>query len=115
MQFRVVQKIFGFIPPPRDPVPIGASMPEDIRERINRYIQDTIAAERNFEKALSTFGDSGVQEPVQRLLASFSEKARTQHQRLTALLERRGGSLSESKTILAQFLAFTPLSAQLGQ
>lgn len=90
-------------------------MPEDIRERINRYIQDTIAAERNFEKALSTFGDSGVQEPVQRLLSSFSEKARTQHQRLTALLERRGGSPSESKTILAQFLAFTPLSAQLGQ
>jgi ferritin-like metal-binding protein YciE len=90
-------------------------MAESTRERINRYIQDTISAERNFEHALSTFGESGEQEPVQQLLSSFSAKARTQHQRLTALLERRGGSPSEAKTILAQFLAFTPLTAQLGQ
>ena len=90
-------------------------MSETTQERINRYIQDTISAERNFEHALSTFGKSGEQEPVQQLLSSFSDKARTQHQRLTALLERRGGSPSEAKTILAQLLAFTPLSAQVGQ
>ncbi|HZP05148.1 MAG TPA: DUF892 family protein [Terracidiphilus sp.] len=90
-------------------------MAETIHDRMNRYIQDTISAERNFEHALSTFGDSGVQEPVQQLLSSFSAKAKTQHQRLTALLERRGGSPSEAKTILAQFLAFTPLTAQVGQ
>ncbi len=49
------------------------------------------------------------------MLSDFSEKARTQHQRLTALLEKRGGSPSEAKTLLAQMLAFTPLSAQIGQ
>lgn len=90
-------------------------MAETVNERINRYIQDTIAAERNFEHALSTFGEAGTQEPVKKLLSSFSAKARTQHQRLTALLESRGGSPSETKTILAQLLAFTPLSAQVGQ
>jgi ferritin-like metal-binding protein YciE len=90
-------------------------MAETTYERINRYIQDTISAEKNFEHALSTFGVAGTQQPVQQLLSSFSEKARTQHQRLTALLERRGGSPSEAKTILAQLLAFTPLSAQIGQ
>lgn len=90
-------------------------MSETAHERINRYIQDTISAERNFEHALSTFGDAGTQQPVQQLLSSFSEKARTQHQRLTALLESRGGSPSEAKTILAQLLAFTPLAAQIGQ
>jgi ferritin-like metal-binding protein YciE len=90
-------------------------MAETMQDRINRYIQDTIAAERNFEHALSKFGDVGVQEPVQQLLSSFSVKARTQHKRLTALLESRGGSPSEAKTILAQLLAFSPLSAQLGQ
>jgi len=90
-------------------------MAETRQERINRYLQDTIAAERNFEHALSTFGDAGEQEPVQQLLSSFSQKARTQHQRLTALLERRGGSPSEAKTVLAHFLAFTPLTAQVGQ
>jgi ferritin-like metal-binding protein YciE len=90
-------------------------MAESVQDRLNGYLADTIAAERNFEHALETFGNAGVQDPVQRLLSSLSEKARTQHQRLTALLEQRGGSPSEAKTILAQMLAFAPLSAQAGQ
>jgi len=90
-------------------------MAEAAFERINRYLQDTIAAERNFEHALSSFGEAGTQTPVQNLLSSFSAKARTQHERLTALLESRGGTPSEAKTWLAQLLAFTPLSAQVGQ
>lgn len=90
-------------------------MADTVQDRINRYLEDTIAAERNFEHALNTFGEAGNQEPVQRLLSSFSLKAKTQHQRLTTLLEKRGGSPSEAKTLLAQILAFTPLSAQIGQ
>jgi ferritin-like metal-binding protein YciE len=90
-------------------------MAETIQERINTYLQDTIAAERNFEDALSSFGKSGQQPEVQRLLSSFSAKAKTQHQRLTALLEKRGGSPSSAKTALAEMLAFSPLSAQIGQ
>lgn len=90
-------------------------MTDTVQDRINRYLEDTIAAERNFEHALSTFGEAGTQGPVQQLLGSFSDKARTQHERLTALLEKRGGSPSEAKTLLAQMLAFTPLSAQIGQ
>jgi len=90
-------------------------MAETVQRRLNRYLEDTIAAERNFENALRAFGDAGVQEPVKQLLSSFSDKARTQHERLTALLESRGGSPSGAKTLLAQLLAFTPLSAQIGQ
>jgi len=90
-------------------------MAETVQRRLNRYLEDTIAAERNFENALRAFGDAGVQEPVKQLLSSFSDKARTQHERLTALLESRGGSPSGAKTLLAQLLAFTPLSAQTGQ
>jgi ferritin-like metal-binding protein YciE len=90
-------------------------MADPIHDRINRYIEDTIAAERNFENALSSFGKAGEQAPVKQMLSSFSEKAKTQHQRLTALLERRGGSPSAAKTALAEMLAFTPLSAQIGQ
>src|SRR5690348_15794023 len=59
------------------------TMPETVRERINTYIEDAIAAERNFEDALHAFGKTGVQEPVRVLLASAGDKARTQHQRLT--------------------------------
>ena len=90
-------------------------MAETVQERINAYIQDTISAERNFEDALRSFGKAGVQPEVQTMLSSFSAKAATQHQRLTALLEARGGSPSSGKTAVAETLAFSPLSAQIGQ
>jgi ferritin-like metal-binding protein YciE len=90
-------------------------MADTVQARINQYLEDTIGAERNFEKALGTFGEAGEQTPVQRLLSSASAKAKTQHERLEALLKSRGGSASEGKTILAEMLAFTPLSAQIGQ
>src|SRR6185503_302665 len=90
-------------------------MAENTHDRINRYIVDTIAAERNFENALASFSKSGAQQSVQRMFSSASAKAKTQHERLAALLKRRGGSPSEAKTMLAEMLAFTPLTAQLGQ
>jgi hypothetical protein len=90
-------------------------MTEAIQNQINQYLEDTIAAERNFESALSSFGKAGVQPEIQQLLSSFSAKAKTQHERLTAVLESRGGSPSAAKTVLAEMLAFTPLSAQISQ
>jgi ferritin-like metal-binding protein YciE len=90
-------------------------MADRIPNRIDQYLNDTIAAERNFEKALATFGDAGEQTPVQSMLSTASAKAKTQHERLEALLAKRGGTPSEGKTVLAELLAFTPLSAQIGQ
>lgn len=89
-------------------------MPETVRDRINDYLEDAIAAEQNFEDALHAFGESGAQEPVQALLSRAGDKARTQHERLTALLKQRGGSPSAAKSALAHLLAFSPLSAQAG-
>lgn len=89
-------------------------MAETVRDRINSYIEDAIAAERNFEDALHTFGKTGVQGETKTILATAGDRARTQHERLEALLKQRGGSPSQSKTALAHMLAFTPLTAQLG-
>lgn len=89
-------------------------MPESVRDRINNYLEDAIAAERNFEHALHAFGNTGAQEPVRALLASAGDKTRTQHQRLTALLEQRGGSPSAAKSALAHMLAFSLLTTQAG-
>jgi ferritin-like metal-binding protein YciE len=89
-------------------------MPETVRDRINNYLEDAIAAERNFEDALHAFGKTGVQEPVRALLSKAGDKARTQHERLTALLKQRGGSPSTAKSALAHMLALTPLTAQAG-
>ena len=90
-------------------------MMETIQNRINHYLSDTIAAERNFENVLATFGSVGEQTTVQTMLSAASDKAKTQHKRLEALLAKRGGTPSEGKTLLAEMLAFTPLSAQIGQ
>jgi len=90
-------------------------MSDATQSKINRYLEDTIGAERNFEKVLSTFGEAGEQTTVQALLSSASAKAKTQHERLESLLKSRGGAPSAGKTILAEMLAFTPLSAQIGQ
>lgn len=89
-------------------------MPETVRGRIKNYIEDAIAAERNLEHALHAFGNIGVQEPVQVLLCAAGDKAQTQHQRLIALLEQRGGSPSTAKSALAQMLAFSPLTTPDG-
>ena len=39
-------------------------MADTVQEKINQYLEDTIGAERNFEKVLSTFGQSGEQTSV---------------------------------------------------
>ena len=89
-------------------------MAETAEQRIDQYLEDVIGAERNFEKALKTFSEAGEQTRVQVLMADASARAKTQHVRLESLLKSRGGTPSEGKTILAEMLAFTPLSAQAG-
>ncbi|MBT9333067.1 DUF892 family protein [Paracidobacterium acidisoli] len=90
-------------------------MAETVQERINRYLEDAVAAERNFDSTLHAFAHTGVQHPAKVLFASLAGRTRTQHERLTALLKKRGGAPSAAKTALAHTLAFTPLCAQMGQ
>jgi ferritin-like metal-binding protein YciE len=90
-------------------------MPDKVQTRINQYLEDTISAERNFEMVLSTFAKAGEQTAVQELFSSASAKAKTQHERLEALLKSRSGTPSKGKTLLAEMLAFAPLTAQIGQ
>jgi ferritin-like metal-binding protein YciE len=52
---------------------------ESSREVIERYIDDAIAAERNFETQLKAFSKEGEQAPVQRLFAEHAIETRHQH------------------------------------
>lgn len=90
-------------------------MPDSTQDHINRYLQDVTSAEQNFEVALRAFGETGEQVAVQQLMRKASARAKTQHERLESLLQQRGVTPSKSKTLLAEVLAFTPLSAQIGQ
>jgi ferritin-like metal-binding protein YciE len=84
------------------------------KELILTYLQDAEAAERNFEDALNTFGNTGDQGPVKSFFEWASRKAKTQHERLEARLSELGGSPSTSKSILAHLLAFSTTAAQIG-
>ena len=84
------------------------------QEVLIKYLEDTEAAERNFEDALAAFAKAGEQSDVKQLFAAASSRARTQHERLEARLRALGGSPSKAKSMLAHFLAFTPTIAQIG-
>jgi ferritin-like metal-binding protein YciE len=85
------------------------------QETIVRYLQDAETAERTFEDALAALSKTGDQPEVQSALASMSQKARTQHERLQARIEELGGSRSTVKSALAHALGFAPRLARLGE
>ncbi len=87
---------------------------ESSRDVIKRYLQDAIAAERNFETQLRAFSKEGEQVPVQNAFAEHAVETRRQHERLTARLEALGGTPSTVKTFFAHVFNFAPKTAQLG-
>jgi NADP-dependent 3-hydroxy acid dehydrogenase YdfG/ferritin-like metal-binding protein YciE len=78
------------------------------------YLEDTIAAERNFENLLKTFGQMSADQELNQFFRRMGEKARSQHQRLTARLQALGGTPSGAKTALAMALGAAPAAAQAG-
>ena len=84
------------------------------REVLANYLEDTIAAETNFESLLTSFSKTGRQDTVQDLFSKLSWRAKKQHERLTARLNALGGSKSAAKSALAHMLGFAPAVAQAG-
>ena len=76
-------------------------MAETSADVVRRYLEDAIAAERNFETQLQDFA-SQTENPAAK--SAFEQRARAtrkQHERLTARLEILGGSVSGAKTLLS--------------
>lgn len=78
------------------------------------YLEDTIAAERNFEMLLKSFGQASADKELTQFFTRMGEKAKSQHQRLTDRLAALGGTPSEAKTVLAKALGVAPAAAQAG-
>jgi ferritin-like metal-binding protein YciE len=87
---------------------------ESSREIIIRYLQDAIAAERNFESQLRTFAKIGDQPDVKRLFEQHAEETKRQHERLTARLSALGESPSMMKSFLAHLFGMAPATAEMG-
>lgn len=84
--------------------------PNDV---IKAYLQDAIAAERNFETQLRQFAREGENELVRRMFLQHADETRLQHERLYARLKAIGGSPSTMKSILAHLLGAAPRAGQL--
>ena len=85
-------------------------------EVIQRYLEDAIAAEQNFENQLRTFAKEteSDQPEVSRLFAQHAEETKRQHERLTQRLQDLGGSPSGMKGFMAHLFGFAPKTAQMG-
>jgi ferritin-like metal-binding protein YciE len=86
---------------------------ETANDAIKAYLQDAIAAERNFETQLRQFAREGENELVQRMFLQHADETRLQYERLGARLEEIGGSPSTAKSILAHILGMAPKAGQI--
>ncbi len=59
---------------------------------VKRYLQDCIAAERNFESQLRGFAKEGAQDEVKQFFAQHADETRRQYERLEGRLRDLGGS-----------------------
>jgi ferritin-like metal-binding protein YciE len=87
---------------------------ESPTDLVKAYLQDAIAAEKNFETQLRTMAKEGNDEIVHALFAQHADETRVQYERLTARLNDLGGSTSGLKTFLAHMLGLAPKMAQVG-
>lgn len=81
---------------------------------LRRYLEDAIAAERNFESQLQDMSGEGNNIGAREVFAQHALQTRSQYQRLEARLHELGGSPSGFKTIMAHLFSMLPKSAQMG-
>jgi len=81
---------------------------------LQRYLEDTIAAEKSFESQLRNMASEGDFAPARELFADHADETRSQYERLTARLEQLGGKPSALKSAVAHVFNFTPKAAQIG-
>jgi len=81
---------------------------------VRRYLQDAIAAEKNFESQLRTFGGDTEDAMAKQLFFQHADETRMQHERLTARLNALGGDSSAMKTFFANLFGGLPKLVQIG-
>ena len=89
-------------------------MAETSVDVIKRYLEDAIAAEKNFESQLQGFAKEGDDQAAQAAFNQHAIETRQQYERLTSRLQALGGSPSAGKSLLAHIFGFTPKTAQIG-
>ncbi|HWR51634.1 MAG TPA: DUF892 family protein [Bryobacteraceae bacterium] len=84
-------------------------------EVLKRYIQDSIALERNFESRLRAFAKDHDRAEIQSLFVSCADHTKTQHERLDARLREIGGPPSAMKSFMTHMFGAMPRTGGLGK
>jgi len=84
-------------------------------EVVQRYLQDAIAAEKNFETQLQSFLKEAADEAAKTAFQEHLMETRSQIERLTGRLEQLGGAPSTAKNLLAYVLNLAPKFGLSGQ
>jgi len=87
---------------------------ESAQELIRAYLEDAIAAEKNFETQLRTFSKEGDDPVAQAMFSTHADETRLQYEKLEVRLEVIGGRSSAIKTMLAHMIGMMPKAAQIG-
>ena len=82
---------------------------------VQRYLQDAIASERNFESQFRSMAAESENPRVRELFATHTEETKRQCDRLTSRLQVLGGNPSTAKSVLAHIFGSVPKFGQLGQ
>jgi ferritin-like metal-binding protein YciE len=85
--------------------------PNDV---ICRYLEDAIAAEKNFENTLRANAKEAEYAECRALFEQHAEETHSQWQRLETRLRELGGKPSGVKSFLAHMFGMAPKTAQLG-
>lgn len=83
-------------------------------EIICRYLEDAIAAEKNFETTLRGNAKEADYEPCRILFEQHADETHRQWQRLENRLRELGGKPSGVKSFLAHMFGMAPKTAQMG-
>jgi len=86
----------------------------DKQEALKAYLQDAIAAEKNFETQLRGFAKEGSGNEIHALFLQHADETKRQYERLTRRLEEIGGSPSTAKTFIAHLVGMSPKLGQVG-
>lgn len=88
-------------------------MADTSAEVVKRYLQDAIAAEKNFETQLQGFAKETGNDLAKAAFENRLAETRGQIERLISRLEQLGGTPSTAKSLLAHVFQLAPRAAQL--
>ncbi len=90
-------------------------MAETSADVVRRYLENAIAAEKNFETQLQSFANGSENATFKAAFEQHALETKKQYERLTARLDSLGGATSGAKSLLAHIFGLSSKAAHAGR